>query len=115
MPPISACEDDEGSPNHQVTRFQTIAPIRPAKTVISVTVAALTIPVAIVAATASDRKAPTKFSVAAISTASRGGMARVDTDVAIEFAVSWKPLVKSNAIAVPTTIQRMTSECTTGS
>jgi hypothetical protein len=48
-------------------------------------------------------------------TATRGDSARVDTDVAIALAVSWKPLVKSNAIAVPTTIQRMTSECTTGS
>ena len=30
-------------------------------------------------------------------TATRGDIARVDTDVAIEFAVSWKPFVKSNA------------------
>ena len=33
-------------------------------------------------------------------TATRGDIARVDTEVAIEFAVSWKPLVKSNASAV---------------
>ena len=26
-PPISACEDDEGSPKYQVIRFQAIAPI----------------------------------------------------------------------------------------
>jgi hypothetical protein len=31
------------------------------------------------------------------------------------FAVSWNPLVKSNAIAVATTIHRTTSECTTRS
>ena len=34
----------------------------------------------------------------------RGGSARVAIDVAIAFAVSWNPLVKSNASAVPTTI-----------
>ena len=72
-------------------------------------------PLAIVAATASDRNAPTKFRLAAMATATRGDIARVDTDVAIAFAVSWNPLVKSKAIAVATTIQRMTSECTTGS
>ena len=63
-------------------------------------------PLAIVAATASDRNAPTKFRHAAMITATRGDIARVETEVAIEFAVSWKPLVKSNASAVPTTIQR---------
>ena len=30
-PPISACELEEGMPSPQVTRFQTIAPIRAAK------------------------------------------------------------------------------------
>ena len=63
-------------------------------------------PVAIVAATASDRNAPTKFSIAASATATRGDIARVEIDVATAFAVSWKPLVKSNASAVATTIQR---------
>src|SRR4051812_37096843 len=112
IPPISACDDDEGSPNHQVTRFQAIAPTRPAKTVSSVTEFASTMPVAIVAATASERKAPTKFRLEAISTAIRGDIARVETEVAIEFAVSWNPLVKSKAIAVATTIQSTASECT---
>ena len=70
---------------------------------------------AIVAATASDRKAPTKFSAAAIVTATRGGSARVEIDVATALAVSWKPLVKSNASAVATTIQRTRSSATTGS
>ena len=31
-PPNSACEDDEGNPKYQVTRFQTIAPTRPEAT-----------------------------------------------------------------------------------
>ena len=33
-PPISACEELDGSPKYQVTRFQAIAPIRPAKTIV---------------------------------------------------------------------------------
>src|SRR3954452_11353575 len=94
IPPISACEDEDGSPNHQVIRFQAIAPMSPANTVWSVTEPESTIPLAIVAATANDKNAPTKFSPAAITTAARGDSARVETDVAIEFAVSWKPLVK---------------------
>ena len=39
----------------------------------------------------------------------RGGIARVEIEVAIALAVSWKPFVKSKASAVPTTIQRTTS------
>ena len=66
-------------------------------------------PEAIVAATASERNAPTKFSTAASATATRGDIARVEIDVATALAVSWKPLVKSNASAVATTIQRTSS------
>ena len=108
-PPISACEDEDGSPKYQVSRFQEIAPIRPAKTIGSVTRSASTIPLAIVAATASDRNAPTKLRTAASVTATRGAIARVEIDVATALAVSWKPLVKSNASAVATTIKRTTS------
>src|SRR5215217_5552909 len=108
-PPISACEDDDGSPKYQVSRFQKIAPIRPAKTIGSVIRSALTMPVAIVAATASDRNAPTKFSTEDRPTATRGDIARVEIEVATALAVSWNPLVKSNASAVATTIQRTTS------
>src|SRR5712692_7982636 len=35
------------------------------------------------------------------TTAARGESARVEIDVAIAFAVSWKPFVKSNATAIP--------------
>ena len=66
-------------------------------------------PLAIVAATSSDRNAPTKLRIAAIVTATRGGIARVEIEVATALAVSWKPFVKSKASAVPTTIQRTTS------
>ena len=67
-----------------------------------------------VAATASERNAPTKLRIAAIVTATRGAIARVEIDVATAFAVSWKPLVKSNARAVPTTMTRMMSASTAG-
>src|SRR3954447_5615765 len=108
-PPISACEDDDGSPKYHVSRFQKMAPIRPAKTIGSVMTSALTMPLAIVAATASERNAPTKLSTEDRPTATRGDIARVEIEVATAFAVSWNPLVKSNASAVATTIQRTTS------
>jgi hypothetical protein len=114
-PPISACELDEGRPKYQVSRFQPIAPIRPAKTMAGVMSWAVTMPEAIVAATSSERKAPTKFSTPAMPTATRGAIARVEIEVATALAVSWKPFVKSNASAAATTIQRTTSESTTGS
>ena len=104
MPPISACEDDDGSPNHQVARFQAIAPIRPPKTIVGVTASASTMPLATVAATSSEMNAPAKLRTADMSTAARGDIARVEMLVAIALAVSWKPLVKSNASAVATTM-----------
>src|SRR5918999_5406981 len=108
-PPISACDDDEGRPKYHVARFQAIAPTSPANTIAGVISSASTIPEATVAATSSDRNAPTKFSTAARPAATRGFSARVEIDVATALAVSWKPLVKSNASAVATTITRTTS------
>jgi hypothetical protein len=46
-----------------------------------------------VLATSWPRKAPTKFITAARIRATRGVRARVETEVAIAFAASWKPLV----------------------
>ena len=46
-----------------------------------------------VLATFWPRKAPTKFMTAAMASATRGVSARVETDVAIALAASWKPLV----------------------
>jgi hypothetical protein len=43
------------------------------------------------------------LNTAATATATRGVIARVPTDVAIAFAVSWKPFVKSKASATATT------------
>ena len=94
-------------------RFQAIAPIRPAKTIVVVTTSLSTMPLATVAATSSEMKAPTKFRTAAIPTAAFGDIARVEIDVATALAVSWKPFVKSNARAVATTMIRMRSLSTT--
>src|SRR3954447_22122073 len=109
IPPMRACEEEAGRPKYHVARFQAIAPMRPANTIDGVIRSALTIPVAIVAATWSERNAPTKLRIEARPTASRGGIARVEIEVATAWAGSWKPLVKSKARAVPTTIQRTTS------
>src|SRR5919198_1525072 len=65
--------------------------------------AAPAIPLATVAATLNETNAPAKLRTAEVSTASRGESARVDTLVAIELAVSWKPFVKSKKSATATT------------
>src|ERR1035437_9021765 len=103
IPPIRAWLELDGSPRYQVARFQTIAPISPARMIFSpdslTKRSLLTMPLAIVAATLKEMKAPTKLSAAAQRTATLGLSARVETTVAIELAVSWKPLVKSNSRA----------------
>src|SRR6266496_5846183 len=93
-PPISACEDDEGSPKYQVTRFHVIAPTKPAKTITNpwLPCGGAMIPEPTVAATLVEISAPTTFITAAIASAARGVSALVDTEVAIAFAASWKPL-----------------------
>src|SRR3954469_1873647 len=113
-PPMSACDELDGSPKYHVTRFQKMAPMRPAKITVVVMRSASTMPLAIVAATSSEMKAPTKFRIAAIVTAVRGASARVEIDVATALAVSWNPLVKSNASAVATTIHRISGSCISG-
>src|SRR6478736_10301526 len=106
-PPNNACDELDGKPNSQVIRFHRMAPTRPAKIITGVTTASLTIPPEIVLATSVDRKAPTTFSTAAMSTAVRGRNAPVETEVAIALALSWKPLVKSKNNAVTmTTVTR---------
>ena len=76
-------------------RFHVIAPTSPARMTLSVITSGFTMPFAIVAATANDTNAPAKLRIAARRTAVRGVSARVETLVAIAFAVSWKPFVKS--------------------
>jgi hypothetical protein len=60
-------------------------------------------PLEIVFATSTERKAPTMFRTPEMRTASLGFSAPVALDVVMAFAVSWKPLVKSNANAVTMT------------
>ena len=111
-PPINACDELEGRPEYQVTRFQAMAPIRPAKTTVGVITSGSTTSLATVAATEIEMKAPMKFSREAKAIATWGRAARVEIDVATTLAVSWKPLVKSNANAVATTITMIRSELT---
>src|SRR4051794_10982088 len=61
------------------------------------------IPLPTVVATAVVTNAPARFAIAATATAMRGERARVETDVATAFAVSWNPLVKSKPRATTTT------------
>ena len=93
-------------------RFQAIAPISPAKTIVGVITSGLTTSLATVAATEIEMKAPTKLRSEAIPIATEGRAAPVEIEVATTLAVSWKPLVKSKASAVATTSTRMTSELT---
>jgi hypothetical protein len=96
-PPMSACVDDEGSPNHHVMRFQAMAPMSPASTMVSPWVPASPpismMPDPIVVATSVPSSAPMRLNTAAMISATRGVSARVDTDVAMALAASWKPLV----------------------
>src|SRR5258705_1785941 len=96
-PPTSACEELAGNPHHHVRRSQTIAPTSPAVTTASVMYCGSTVPLPIVFATCNPKKRKAmKLKNAAQTTAARGDSTRVETTVAIEFAASWKPLMKSN-------------------
>src|SRR4051812_44300990 len=52
-----------------------------------------------VLATFTETSEPARLKTAARANAARGVSARVETDVAIAFAASWNPLVKSNPSA----------------
>src|SRR5256714_5248073 len=108
-PPISACDELDGSSNHQVSRFQVIAPKSAAISVCCVARCASMSPLATFFATAVVTNAPARLATAAMSTATRGVTARVPTEVAIAFAVSWKPFVKSKPSATTMTTTRRTS------
>ncbi len=90
---MSACELELGIPKYQVMRFQMIAPTRAAMTIACVVDASSTMPEPIVVATAVPANAPMKLNVDAIRIAWLGRSARVATDVAMAFAVSWNPLM----------------------
>src|SRR4051812_663418 len=107
-PPNSACDELEGNPRYQVTRFHKIAPTSPAKMTTGLMSVSSTSPPEIVFATSTDRKAPTRFRQPATVTATFGRSAPVAIEVAIALAVSWKPLVKSKTSAVNTTTTTIT-------
>ena len=90
--PISAWDEDEGSPNHHVMRFHAIAPRRDPKTMTRPRVPESgdmsTIPPPMVLATSVPSSAPRKFMIAAMTRAILGDSARVATDVAMAFAAS---------------------------
>ncbi len=108
-PPMSAWLELDGRPRYHVIRFHVIAPTRPARTTSSVTTPGSTMSLATVAATSKETNAPATFRIAALRTAARGESARVETLVAIEFAVSWNPFVKSKKRATATTATRVRS------
>lgn len=100
-PQRSACDELVGSQSHQVIRFQDIAPINPKKITIGVTNDISIIPFPIVFATAVPTMAiAEKLKKAAHMTAFLGESTRVATIVAIEFALSCIPFVKSNISAI---------------
>src|SRR5690349_10541235 len=99
-PAMSACDELLGSPYRHVIQSHTNAARTPAKITRLSTTPGWTIPFPIVVATATPNpNAATKLKNAAHATAARGVSTRVDTTVAIEFAASWKPFMKSNASA----------------
>src|ERR1035437_2285599 len=92
-PPMSACDELDGIPNHQVNRFQRMAATRAQIRTSDVATFGSTRPEAIVLATALPMKAPTRLVTVASATACRGDNTLVATTVAMELAVSWKPLM----------------------
>ena len=99
-PPIRACEEEVGSPSHQVRKFHATAATSAASTTTGVTAAGSTVPLAMVRATCTpNTPKATKLKNAAHATARRGVSTRVLTTVATELAASWMPLVKSKARA----------------
>lgn len=102
-PPKRAWDELDGSPRSQVNMFHAMAPIRPAKTIgrkpAPERESSRMIPCEIVFETSVDRNAPTRLRTAARATATFGRRAPVAIGVAMAFAVSWKPLVKSKKSA----------------
>ena len=96
-PPTNACDDEDGMPNHQVIKFQEMAPpSAPNITALSI-ISFEIIPFPTVLATCRPKnKKATKLKNAAQTTAACGVSNRVETISAMEFAASWKPFRKSN-------------------
>src|SRR6185436_7486026 len=105
-PPTRACDELDGSPHHQVSRFQVMAPPSAPMITARSMAAGSTMPLPMVLATLGSKMAKArKLKAAAQTTAADGVRTRVETSVAIEFAASWKPLMKSKSSAAPTMAQ----------
>src|SRR5688572_7990603 len=103
-----AWDELDGSASHHVNRFHKIAPISPASTThTNAGSAALTLTrlETVLATPWWNTNSARKLKDAAQITARMGVRSRVDTIVAIEFAASWKPLIRSKirATAMVTT------------
>src|SRR5581483_52432 len=99
-PPIKACEEDDGMPKYQVTKFQNTAPNSAPKTTYWSTISAWMVSLPTVAATVSGKMMTAmKLNNAAMATAVCGFNTRVETMVAMALAASWKPFMKSNSSA----------------
>lgn len=103
-PPTRVCEELDGNPHHQVSRFQVIAAIRAAAITVRLITSGSTTPFPIVVATLSGKTVKAiKLKNAAIITAANGDNTLVETTVAIELAESWNPLIKSKTSTSPIT------------
>ena len=90
-------------PNHHVITFHAIAPVSAPNTTTWSATSGSMMPLPTVLATCSPKnRNAMKLKNAAHTTAYCGRSTRVDTIVAIEFAASWKPFMKSNASASST-------------
>jgi hypothetical protein len=106
-PPTNVWEELEGSPYHQVTRFQIMAATSAAAiTVRLITSGFITFLPIVVATLRGNTTNAMKLKKAAILTAATGDKTFVETIVAIELAESWNPLMKSKMRTRATTIIR---------
>ena len=110
MPPMSACDDEVGSPRKNVKRLQRIAPTSAAKMrpIESTFWSTTSFAIALATWVPKIRNAA-KLKNAAHDHREPGCQHPVDTTVAIELAASWKPLTKSNPSATRMTKQSASS------
>src|ERR1041385_3209365 len=101
-PPTRACEEDEGIPKYQVIRFQAMAPMSAPSTTSFVATAGWRVSAIMEATPTPTTKTAKKLKKAAQSTAYLGERTRVETMVAMAFAESWNPLMKSKMRATAT-------------
>src|SRR3954468_9440804 len=103
-PPINVCEELDGIPNHHVSKFHAMAATSPAQMTCrlmkcSSTDFEIVFPILNSPIIYFETKKAAKLKSAAQSTAWKGVSTLVETMVAIEFAASWKPLMKSKISA----------------